>query len=149
LQSAFGFASPKNRSIRNKNRNAKNEKGFRWSSGLQTSCLVAARVAMDAVYRALDGSSTRVVLSETARRRKDRDAQKRARRKGYAAGLTCAVLDAWWREATDTGSGGRGTQGQLPGDATMSPEQAKAFFSRTGLPNGKRRREMQGLKTQA
>jgi len=101
---------------------------------------------MDAVYRALDGSHARAVLSDTARRRKDRDAAARARRKGYAAGLTCGVLDAWWREATEKENEGSTAARNRPSSAssrpgppsppvTMSGEQAKRFFSRTGLPH--------------
>ena len=89
---------------------------------------------MDAVYRAMDGGSSRVVLSDAARRRKDRDAARRARRKGYAAGLTSGLLDAYWREATECVGNRRVAPSPAP--VPMSGEQAVAFFSRSGLPNG-------------
>ena len=89
---------------------------------------------MDAVYRAMDGGSGRVALSDAARRRKDRDAARRARRKGYAAGLTSGLLDAYWREATECVGNRRVAPSPAP--VTMSGEQAVAFFSRTGLSNG-------------
>ena len=92
------------------------------------------RVAMDAVYRAMDGGSGRVALSDAARRRKDRDAARRARRKGYAAGLTSTLVDAYWREATESVGNRRVAPPNAP--VTMSGEQAVAFFSRSGLPNG-------------
>lgn len=93
---------------------------------------------MDAVYRAMDGGSGRVALSEEARRRKDRDAERRARRKGYAAGLTSGLVDAYWREATECVGNRRVAPSPAP--VTMSGEQAVAFFSRTGLPNGEQPR---------
>jgi hypothetical protein len=96
------------------------------------------RVAMDAVYRAMDGGSGRVALSDEARRRKDRDAERRARRKGYAAGLTSGLVDAYWREATECVGNRRVAPSPAP--VTMSGEQAVAFFSRTGLPNGEQPR---------
>jgi hypothetical protein len=98
----------------------------------------APRVAMDAVYRAMDGGSGRVALSDEARRRKDRDAERRARRKGYAAGLTSGLVDAYWREATECVGNRRVAPSPAP--VTMSGEQAVAFFSRTGLPNGEQPR---------
>ena len=89
---------------------------------------------MDVVYRAMDGGSGRVALSDAARRRKDRDAARRARRKGYAAGLTSTLVDAYWREATESVGNRRVAPPNAP--VTMSGEQAVAFFSRSGLPNG-------------
>ena len=57
---------------------------------------------MDAMYRAAMDAPSRVVLSESARRRKDRASAARARSKGYSAsgGLTSTLLDRWWHEAT-------------------------------------------------
>ena len=80
---------------------------------------------MDAVYRAMDGGSGRVALSDAARRRKDRDAARRARRKGYAAGLTSTLVDAYWREATESVGNRRVAPPNAP--VTMSGEQAVAF----------------------
>ena len=93
---------------------------------------------MDAMYRAAMDAPSRVVLSESARRRKDRASAARARSKGYSAGggLTSTLLDRWWSEAT--GAPAR----RLPGQphetppTTMRGDQAVAFFNRTGLPTG-------------
>ena len=93
---------------------------------------------MDAMYRAAMDAPSRVVLSESARRRKDRASAARARSKGYSAGggLTSTLLDRWWSEAT--GAPAR----RLPGrphetpPTTMRGDQAVAFFNRTGLPTG-------------
>ena len=94
--------------------------------------------AMDAMYRAAMDAPSRVVLSESARRRKDRASAARARSKGYSAsgGLTSTLLDRWWHEAT--GAPAR----RLPGRPHEAPptamrgDQAVAFFNRTGLPTG-------------
>ena len=93
---------------------------------------------MDAMYRAAMDAPSRVILSESARRRKDRASAARARSKGYSAGggLTSTLLDRWWSEAT--GAPAR----RLPGrphetpPTTMRGDQAVAFFNRTGLPTG-------------
>lgn len=124
---------------------------------------------MDAVYRAADlaeaaatpGQSTppRVVLDAKARRQRDKDSMRRARRKNYPSGLTSTTLDEWWSEVTEgkkhqkntaatttTGSpsppsrpaGGR--DGLAVDVDAMTGEQALGFFSRCRLPRGAPRR---------
>ena len=49
--------------------------------------------------------------------------------KGYAAGLTSTLVDAYWREATESVGNRRVAPPNAP--LTMSGEQAVAFFSRS------------------
>jgi hypothetical protein len=108
---------------------------------------------MDALYRASgdpppggESLPPRVVLSAKARRQRDKDSMRRARRKAYPEGLSSVMLDKWWFEVTrapllrqpaaaaaGTSAAGDGAAGD---GAAMSGEQAFAFFSRSGLPNG-------------
>lgn len=123
--------------------------------------------SMDAVYRAADlaeaaatpGQSLppRVVLDAKARRQRDKDSMRRARRKGYPAGLTSTTLDEWWSEVTaakkkrDNTSAAPSTSAPSPPSHAnaaaavvdvdvMTGEQALRFFSRCGLPQGATRR---------
>lgn len=104
---------------------------------------------MDAVYRAagdapLGQSPPRVALSAKARRQRDKDSMRRARRKKYPTGLTSTLLDEWWSEVTQQTSGAPPPRSPVAAEdrtagATvdaMSGEQAFGFFSRSGLPTG-------------
>jgi hypothetical protein len=99
------------------------------------------------MYRAAAGDPPppqppRAELTPKERRQKDRDSARRARRKGYPVGLTSPTLDRWWGETATTNAptatAGAGAQQQI---ATMSGEQAVAFFSRAGLPTGERTKQ--------
>ena len=106
------------------------------------SALAAATAAMDAMYRAAAGDPPpqplRAELPPKERRQKDRDSARRARRKGYPVGLTSPTLDRWWGETATTNAPTATAAAAAQQIATMSGEQAVAFFSRAGLPTGER-----------
>ena len=58
---------------------------------------------MDRGSRAATDAPARVTLSAAARKGKDKESARRARRKGYARGLTTASLQSSWRDATAGG----------------------------------------------
>ena len=109
---------------------------------------------MDAVYRAAEAaapggqsSRPRVVLDAKARRQRDKDSVRRARRKSYEAGLTSTTLDEFWREATkappdapshtSSHSNPSSAAARVAVDVdVMTGGQAFSFFSRCELPRG-------------